>query len=148
LNSIGVVGRIADARLCDFRELDEYDPAFYCAGETTRPGAAELMPDAANVLAALAGVTVDPGDYVCADSTGTVIIPARNFDEVWAGAKAVTMSETCFGTFDTNFGPQHPAAYDVLRLPFELDGEVVTREIGRVLSILLMSRRRHSISGC
>jgi 4-hydroxy-4-methyl-2-oxoglutarate aldolase len=68
-------------------------PVFYCAGETARAGTAELMPDAANVPAVLAGVTVVPGDYVCADSTGTVIIPARHFDEVWAAATEIETNE-------------------------------------------------------
>ena len=39
------------------------------------------------------------------------------------------MSEppTSLRTFTINFGPQHPAAHEVLRLILDLDGEVVTR---------------------
>lgn len=84
---------ITDARLRDFQELAEYDPAFYCAGETVRAGTAELMPSAVNVPVVLAGVTVVPGDYVYADSTGAVIIPARHFDQVWGAAIEIETNE-------------------------------------------------------
>ncbi len=84
---------MTDARLRDFRELAEYDPAFYCAGEAVRAGTAELMPDAANVPVVLDGVTVVPGDYVYADSSGAVIIPATHFDEVWTAATEIEANE-------------------------------------------------------
>lgn len=93
LHNTGVAGLITDARLRDFRELAEYDPVFYCAGEAVRAGTAELMPDAANVPVVLGGVTVVPGDYVYADSSGAVIIPARHFDEVWATATEIETNE-------------------------------------------------------
>lgn len=93
LHNTGVAGLITDARLRDFCELAEYDPVFYCAGETVRAGTAELMPDAANVPVVLGGVTVVPGDYVYADSSGAVIIPARHFDEVWAAATEIETNE-------------------------------------------------------
>ena len=35
--------------------------------------------------------------------------------------------ETPVRKFNSNFGPQHPAAHGVLRLVLELDGEVVER---------------------
>lgn len=93
LNNSGVAGLITDARLRDFRELAEYDPVFYCAGEAVRAGTAELMPDAANVPVVLAGVTVVPGDYVYADSSGAVIIPALHFEKVWATATEIETNE-------------------------------------------------------
>lgn len=86
LHNAGVAGLITDARLRDFRELAEYDPVFYCAGEAVRAGTAEIMPSSVNVPVAVAGVTVVPGDYVYADSSGAIIIPAMQFDEVWAAA--------------------------------------------------------------
>lgn len=86
LSNTGVAGLITAARLRDFPELAAYGPVFYCGGETVRAGTAELMSDAVNVPAVLAGVTVVPGDHVYADSSGTVIIPAKHFDEIWAAA--------------------------------------------------------------
>jgi 4-hydroxy-4-methyl-2-oxoglutarate aldolase len=93
LNNTGVAGLITDARLRDFRELGEYEPVFYCAGETVRAGTAELMPYAANVPVVLDGVTIVPGDYVYADFSGAVIIPSTHFDEVWAAATEIEASE-------------------------------------------------------
>jgi 4-hydroxy-4-methyl-2-oxoglutarate aldolase len=93
LNNTPVAGLITDARLRDFRELAEYEPVFYCAGEAVRAGTAELMPYAANVPVVLDGVTVVPGDYVYADSSGAVIVPATHFDEVWAAATKIEASE-------------------------------------------------------
>ncbi|GLQ56106.1 RraA family protein [Devosia nitrariae] len=93
LSNTGVAGLITDARLRDFRELAEYEPVFFCAGEAVRAGTAELMPDAANVPVVLDGVTVVPGDYVYADSSGAVIIPATRFDEVWAAATEIEANE-------------------------------------------------------
>lgn len=52
LHNTGVAGLITDARLRDFQELAEYDPAFYCAGETVRAGTAELMPSAVSATCA------------------------------------------------------------------------------------------------
>lgn len=93
LHNTGVAGLITDARLRDFRELAEYDPVFYCAGEAVRAGTADLMPSTVNVPVVLGGVTVIPGDYVYADSAGAVIIPASRFDEVWAAATEIETNE-------------------------------------------------------
>jgi 4-hydroxy-4-methyl-2-oxoglutarate aldolase len=93
LHNTGVAGLITDARLRDFRELAEYDPVYYCAGEAVRAGTADLMPSAVNVPVVLGGVTVVPGDHVYADSTGAVIIPASDFDEVWAAAREIETNE-------------------------------------------------------
>ncbi len=67
------------------------------------------------------------------------------------------MAETEIGTFNINFGPQHPAAHGVLRLVLELDGEVVERvdpHIGllhrsteKLTSTQTCSRRYHSSTG-
>jgi 4-hydroxy-4-methyl-2-oxoglutarate aldolase len=93
LNNTGVAGLITDARLRDFRELAEYDPVFYCAGEAVCAGTAELMPSGVNVPVVLHGVTVVPGDYVYADSSGAVIIPATHFKEVWGAASEIETNE-------------------------------------------------------
>ncbi|MER9432526.1 RraA family protein [Mesorhizobium sp. M0408] len=93
LNNTGVAGLITNARLRNFRELAEYDPVFYCAGEAVRAGTAELMPSGVNVPVVLHGVTVVPGDYVYADSSGAVIIPATHFEEVWGAATEIETNE-------------------------------------------------------
>ena len=52
-------------------------------------GGAEVTPFQANVPVVLSGVGVMPGQYVFADSSGAVMIPEGQIDDVLAGARAV-----------------------------------------------------------
>ena len=82
----GLAGVLADGRLRDFSDLSEYGFATYCRGETVRQGGSLVMPAAANVPVEVSGVTVLPGDYVYADSSGAVIVPAGDIWEILAAA--------------------------------------------------------------
>jgi 4-hydroxy-4-methyl-2-oxoglutarate aldolase len=82
-------GVLTDGRLRDFDELARYDFAAYCSGEATRWGGGEVTPFQANVPVVVSGVGVVPGQYVFADSSGAVVIPAQQIDEVIEGARAV-----------------------------------------------------------
>ena len=46
-----------------------------------------IRPYLANVPVSLAGVTVVPGDYVVADSSGAVVIPSAHLDDVLGAAR-------------------------------------------------------------
>jgi 4-hydroxy-4-methyl-2-oxoglutarate aldolase len=85
----GLAGILTDGRLRDFDELAGYDFAAYCAGETTRWGGAEVTPFQANVPVVLSGVGVVPGQYVFADSSGAVVIPDSQVEEVLELARDV-----------------------------------------------------------
>ena len=85
----GLAGVVTDGRLRDFDELAGYDFAAYCAGEATRWGGAEVTPFQANVPVVLKGVGVIPGQYVFADSSGAVMIPAGELDRVLAEAHSI-----------------------------------------------------------
>ena len=85
----GCAGVITDGRLRDFDELARYDFAAYCSGEATKWGGEEVRPFQANVPVVLSGVGVMPGQYVFADSSGAVVIPDGQIDDVLAGARAV-----------------------------------------------------------
>lgn len=89
LQNHGCAGVITDGRLRDFDQLARYDFATYCAGETTRWGGDQVTPFQANVPVVLSGVGVIPGQYVFADSSGAVLIPENQIDEVIAGARSV-----------------------------------------------------------
>ena len=82
-------GVLTDGRLRDFDELAGYDFAAYCSGQATRWGGGEVTPFQANVPVVVSGVGVKPGDYVFADSSGAVVIPGGQADQVVAGARAV-----------------------------------------------------------
>jgi regulator of RNase E activity RraA len=79
----GVAGVLADGRLRDFGQLGEYPFATWCRGEATRWGGDTVMPFAANVAVEIGGVSVIPGDYVCADASGGVVIPQASLKRVF-----------------------------------------------------------------
>jgi 4-hydroxy-4-methyl-2-oxoglutarate aldolase len=89
LQEDGCAGVLTDGRLRDFDELAGYDFAAYCSGEATRWGGGEVTPFQTNVPVVVARVGVKPGDYVFADSSGAVVIPGGQVDDVIAGARAV-----------------------------------------------------------
>lgn len=82
----GLAGVLADGRLRDFDDLSGYGFVTYCRGETVRQGGHLVMPMEVNVPVEVSGVTVVPGDYVYADSSGAVVIPAVALDEILATA--------------------------------------------------------------
>ena len=87
LRNHGMAGVIADGRLRDLAELAGYGLAVWCMGETTKAGGAVIRPYLANVPVSLAGITVVPGDYVVADSSGAVVIPPAQLDDVLEEAR-------------------------------------------------------------
>jgi 4-hydroxy-4-methyl-2-oxoglutarate aldolase len=89
LQDHGCAGVITDGRLRDFEELAAYDFAAYCSGETTKWGGDVVTPFQVNVPVVLAGVGVLPGSYIFADSSGAVVIPNDQIDEVLEGAREV-----------------------------------------------------------
>ena len=89
LQEHGCAGVITDGRLRDFDELARYDFAAYCSGEATRWGGDQVTPFQANVPVVIRKVGVMPGQYVFADSSGAVIIPDGQIDEVLSKALEV-----------------------------------------------------------
>ena len=85
----GLAGVLADGRLRDFDQLSGFGFATWCRGEATRWGGATVMPYAADVAVEVAGVCVTPGDYVYADATGAVVIPAASLSRVLDEAHAI-----------------------------------------------------------
>jgi regulator of RNase E activity RraA len=89
LQNHGCAGVLTDGRLRDFDELAGYDFAAYCSGEATKWGGGDVTPFQVNTPVVISGVGVFPGQYVFADSSGAVVIPDTQVEEVIAGARAV-----------------------------------------------------------
>lgn len=89
LENQGCAGVLTDGRLRDFDELAGYDFVAYCSGEATKWGGGEVTPFQVNVPVVVAGVGVLPGQYVFADSSGAVVIPDGEVEQVIAGAHAI-----------------------------------------------------------
>lgn len=84
--NMGLAGVLADGRLRDFDELSRYDFATFCRGEATRWGGDVVTPFQANVPVVIEGVGIRPGDFIHADSSGAVAIPAAEIRNVIDGA--------------------------------------------------------------
>jgi regulator of RNase E activity RraA len=93
LQEHGLAGVLTDGRLRDFGELAGYDLAAYCSGEATRWGGDEVTPFQANVPVVLDRVGVMPGQYVYADSSGAVVIPEGQLEEVLAEARRIVADD-------------------------------------------------------
>jgi regulator of RNase E activity RraA len=92
----GLAGVLADGRLRDFDQLSGHRFATWCRGEATRRGGDIVMPYAADVAVEIGGVMVTPGDWVCADASGAVVIPAYSIDRVLAAAEDIAAEDTRF----------------------------------------------------
>ncbi|HEY7121579.1 MAG TPA: RraA family protein [Solirubrobacterales bacterium] len=89
LQNHGCAGVLTDGRLRDFDELAGYDFVAYCSGEATKWGGGDVTPFLVNIPVVISGVGVIPGQYVFADSSGAVVIPDTQVEQVIAGARAV-----------------------------------------------------------
>jgi regulator of RNase E activity RraA len=89
----GLAGILADGRLRDFAELVHYDLAIYCRGETTRWGGDTVTPYEANRPVVIGGVAIRRGDYVFADASGAVVIPAGDVCAVLHTANQVAFED-------------------------------------------------------
>jgi len=89
LANLGMAGLVADARLRDFAEVVDLGLAAWCRGETVRQGGDTVMPFAAGVPVVVGGVSVMPGDWIYADSSGAVVIPPGDLREVLEEASRI-----------------------------------------------------------
>ena len=107
LNNHRLAGLITDARIRDFDELAGYRPVFYCGGEAAQAGSNALMPVAANVPVDLQGTTIVPGDYVFADRTAAVVIPAEHIHRVLELAHEIDRQDNLVLQTIRVEGPRH-----------------------------------------
>jgi regulator of RNase E activity RraA len=96
LQNHGLAGVLADGRLRDFAQLAGYDFATWCRGEATRWGGDTVMPFAANIAVEVGGVCIVPGDYVYADSSGAVVVPAGSVRRVLQEAARIEEDDDRF----------------------------------------------------
>ncbi|MFE2610347.1 RraA family protein [Streptomyces mirabilis] len=101
----GLAGVLADGRLRDFTEIATYDFAAYCLGQTTKWGGDVVTPFEANRPVVVSGVTVHPGDYVFADASGAVVIPAAQVLSVFEEANRIAQVEAAFVDRSRNEAP-------------------------------------------
>jgi regulator of RNase E activity RraA len=84
-----MAGVLCDGQLRDYEELNSYNFAVYCKGETVHAGGDEIQPYLANVPVCVDGVTIVPGDYVFAHGSTAVILPADSTEPILKKAREI-----------------------------------------------------------
>ncbi len=111
LAALGLGGLLTDGRVRDLAEADELGIPVWARGEAVRNANDVLMGWEAGVAVDLAGVTVAPGDWVYADHSGAVVIPAGAVDSTLDAAEALAAKDART-VADTLARPSHTDAPD------------------------------------
>jgi len=85
----GIAGTIVDGPVRDVEEAMKLDYPVYARGATARTARGRIHEAAFQVSIRLGETTVSPGDYIAADRSGCVVVPAARIAEVLARAEAI-----------------------------------------------------------
>ena len=85
----GVVGYVVDGGCRDSYECNRQQANVFCTKRTFHHVSGRLVHGGVNIPVECAGVTVNPGDIVCADDDGVLVIPRDRAEEVLMFAKAI-----------------------------------------------------------
>jgi 4-hydroxy-4-methyl-2-oxoglutarate aldolase len=89
----GVAGVIAEGLVRDVDEARELGFPLFCRGFTARTARGRVHEVATDGPVRIGDVDVNPGDYVVADSSGAVFIPAARIEEVVCVAESIAARE-------------------------------------------------------
>ena len=89
----GIAGTVIDGVCRDIGPSIELGYPIFARANTMRTGKDRVTLDACNVTVQIAGVRVDPGDWLVGDGDGVVAIPAARVEEVIQTAEQVAAAE-------------------------------------------------------
>jgi regulator of RNase E activity RraA len=89
----GVAGVVIDGACRDVDDYVEIGFPVYARNPVTATARGRIMEEATNVMIQFRGVQVRPGDYVLADRSGVVFVPAEKAEEVIARAEELFQKE-------------------------------------------------------
>lgn len=89
----GIAGVIADGPLRDVDEAREFDFPVYSRAVTARTARNRVAEAATDVPVQIGEITVQPGDYAIANSTGVCFLPAAQAAEIVTEAENIAMRE-------------------------------------------------------
>jgi 4-hydroxy-4-methyl-2-oxoglutarate aldolase len=89
----GVSGVIVDGACRDLDESRELDLPVYARAAVPLTARGRVIETDWNVSVQVSGITVSPGDYVIADGSGTVFIPAINAEQIICLAEEIYKKE-------------------------------------------------------
>ena len=90
----GVSGELTNGCLRDADEIAALDFPVYCAGTSPVKSAKDIETIGVNVPVTIGGVQVLPGDLICMDSTGVVVVPQGRINDVIAEAEKISARES------------------------------------------------------
>jgi regulator of RNase E activity RraA len=89
----GIEGIVADGPVRDIDEARVYDLPIYSRGLTARTARGRIVEAATNVDVRIGESTVSAGDYVLADNSGVVFVPAAEIARVLDAAEEIASRE-------------------------------------------------------
>jgi regulator of RNase E activity RraA len=89
----GVEGTVIDGVCRDLRRALELDYPIYARANTMRTGKDRVAAEAYQQPVQLAGIRVEPGDWLRGDADGIVVVPATVVDDVLAAAEEIDATE-------------------------------------------------------
>lgn len=89
VQNLGMAGILADGMLRDYEELNSYEFATYCHGETVRAGGNEVQPYLSDVPVVVGEVTIMPGDVIFAKGSTAVVIPGNEAEMILKKARGI-----------------------------------------------------------
>ncbi len=89
----GAAGVIVDGACRDVDESREMGLSVYARAAVPRTARGRIIETGWNEPVSISGVNVAPGDYVIADGSGVVFIPAARIDEILAVAERIVARE-------------------------------------------------------
>ncbi len=89
----GIEGTVIDGVCRDAARSIELNYPIFARGNTMRTGKDRVAADAYDVTVQIAGVRVEPGDWMVGDADGVIAIPAHRLQEVLAVSRQITGAE-------------------------------------------------------
>jgi len=89
----GIAGTVIDGVCRDINVIRELKYPIYTKGTYMVTGKDRVCVDKVGGTVSIAGIQVNPGDLVCGDNTGVVIVPFERAEEVLAVAKNIERVE-------------------------------------------------------
>jgi regulator of RNase E activity RraA len=89
----GVAGTVIDGVCRDVGRSIELDYPIFARANTMRTGKDRVAAEAYNQPVQLAGIRVEPADWIVGDADGIVVVPATRADDIVAAAEEITATE-------------------------------------------------------
>jgi 4-hydroxy-4-methyl-2-oxoglutarate aldolase len=90
----GIAGVVADGPVRDIDEARSYDFPIFARALTARTARGRIVEQGTNVPVTVWGITVAPGDFVIADRSAVIFLPAQSLDRVMDAAESIVARES------------------------------------------------------